>query len=152
MTMYNSDQNRNPLPIESSDDIALRMFKGARFAPSAKLTLPSGTELSGDEAQVFIAAFNDDGPVRITPEVMEPSTEGINYWDNPLASEFDNWSNDPRVNSRSLEQRALDAIYAPQPPLGFVIQEFLQAECAQDLHTTHRKIDAVRRFFKRMTE
>lgn len=59
MTNHEEFSDRHDLPIESNDDAALRMFGGATFGPGAKLILPSGEELRGDEANVFVALFDD---------------------------------------------------------------------------------------------
>lgn len=45
------------LPIENNDDQVLGMLSGANFGPNAKIILPSGAELTGDEAAAFTAAF-----------------------------------------------------------------------------------------------
>ena len=50
----------NSFPVESDDDALLKMLAGANFGPNTKIVLPSGTEISGDEAQVF-TSLHDEG-------------------------------------------------------------------------------------------
>ncbi len=59
MSKHEHPHNPSSFPIESGDDAVLRMLAGASFGPDARLTLPSGTELTGDEAQVFTSAFGE---------------------------------------------------------------------------------------------
>jgi hypothetical protein len=51
------------LPIESNDDFVLAMFRGCTFGPGFTLTLPSGRQLTGDEAQAFTSAFEPSDDV-----------------------------------------------------------------------------------------
>ena len=51
---------RDGLPVENADDAVLRLLGGANFGPGARLILPSGTELRGDEAQAFTSAYADE--------------------------------------------------------------------------------------------
>ena len=54
-------QGDSGMPVESNDDALLRALGGAKFAPGAKLTLPSGVVLDADEVQVFSELFGGDG-------------------------------------------------------------------------------------------
>jgi hypothetical protein len=45
---------------ESNDEAVLRMLAGANFGPDAGLTLPSGKELGGGEAQAWTSVYADD--------------------------------------------------------------------------------------------
>ena|GEM_PF-5746916 len=58
----NEDDKDHPLPMESADDRVLRMLGDAEIAADATIVLPSGRVLSGDEAQVFSAAFHRGQP------------------------------------------------------------------------------------------
>lgn len=46
--------------FSASDEAVLRMFGGAHFGPNAKLILPSGTALGGDEAQALTSFYAPD--------------------------------------------------------------------------------------------
>jgi hypothetical protein len=116
--------SRDPIPVESSDDAILEMLSGAIFGPDTKLTLPSEIELDGREAQAFTSLFAaETSPVNVPNREPKPEVlRTLKYEDNPLSSEFDDWTDDPIVNSQRLVQRAYDAINratdqeAAQPP------------------------------------
>lgn len=47
-----------PVPASSDDDeVVLRMLGGAHFGPAAKVVLPSGRTLDGDEAQALTGYY-----------------------------------------------------------------------------------------------
>ena len=50
--------DRTPAP--TADEAVLRMLAGAHFGPRAKLILPSGTALGGDEAQALTSFYAPD--------------------------------------------------------------------------------------------
>lgn len=118
MTSRENFDDNHGVPIESNDDALLRMLGGAIFAPGAKMTLPSGKELVGDEAQVFVSAFDDQERTEAKryestlindneTVAREPSIED---GDNPLDSRFDNWGDDQIADLALLVQRAKMAV------------------------------------------
>lgn len=61
----------------TADDALLRMLAGATFSPNTKVTLPSETQISGQEAQAFTAAFAPCG----SSESMETHTVSVvRHW------------------------------------------------------------------------
>lgn len=89
------------LPVESNDDAVLRMLGGANFASGSRVVLPSGREISGDEAQAFTAVFQEDN--------RDSNSRSADDTDNPLSSVNDKWTDDPEVNRAMLVARARHA-------------------------------------------
>lgn len=84
------------MPVESADDIVLRMFKGATFAPGASL-IRSGKNLDGNEAQAIMVAFSDDSldthaelDDNASLRSVTASPEEVRYEDDPLSSRSTN--------------------------------------------------------------
>lgn len=140
---------RNPLPIESPDDAILNMLGGANFGPDAKLILPSGLVLDGREAQVFTSLFAAESspPDMPTKESELEEVIPLRYEDDPLSSEFDDWTGDPMIDSRRLVQRACDAIKTPTnqettQPLGYA-----DISGSKDIKAPKKKSNWMKRLF-----
>lgn len=117
MTDFNGDPSHGDLPIESNDDAVLRMLGGATFGPNARLILPSGTELSGAEAQAFTGAFaGDTGDVSGAENSMMGGDRQEEISADPLSSRHDAWTGDPKTDRQNLVARALRAILRRNDP------------------------------------
>lgn len=64
------------MPLTPDDDAVLRMLAGANFGPGAKLVLPSGQRMEGDEAQVLTSAY---APAR-TDRLDRPDRHRADRW------------------------------------------------------------------------
>lgn len=97
------------LPIETPDDAALRMLQGASFGKDAKLILPSGKQLSSEEAQAFTGAFaeGDDSKRR---GARKPRRIPVDDIDNPLSSANDVNTGDGMLDLAILVGRANTAV------------------------------------------
>lgn len=119
MNKFEKSSDQPQLPTETDDDAILRMLAGANFAPGARVTLPTGREMSGDELTVATSAF-PDGETAVGSGLDEPQpyvdlrkpvaashhrVAGEN--DNPLDSRFDDWTGDPNTDIVRLVARAL---------------------------------------------
>jgi len=100
------------LPVESNDDAVLKMLSGAQFGPNAKIVLPSGKQLSGDEAQAFTSAFSDDRTESASDRVPDEEDTHPSSPDNRPHYPQDMMTGfgDPAEDSRRLVARAKQAL------------------------------------------
>lgn len=102
-----SDSN---LPVENPDDAVLRMLQGASFGKDSKLILPSGKELTSDEAQAFTGAFADEDTCTIRHYSPRRQHGHVDNIDNPLSSANDVHTGDGMLDLAHLIGRANMAV------------------------------------------
>ena len=88
--MYREENPESNEPTDDDDRQMFKMLRGAQFGPHARLILPTGRELNGEEANAGIDAVSE-------------IDEDVSYLD----SRYDKWTGDPEIDRARLVARAL---------------------------------------------